>query len=370
MQPNSGSLCVESYKPGDEHDIFALNLAEYGPTHVMITSDAFRWRYAQNPAGKAEITVVRDTATSHVVGFTWAVPVRMRLNGRDCTAVMTANQLIHPDYRSSLAYSMLIRRRLQMLRKLKVPFRFNFPIESLYQRTAAVEQLSSCLIPLLVKPVNPLNLGRAYLKKPILGTAAGLGAWAAAPFLFHGTAAPVIQDGWQVDCLEDFDERFDDLWERARDRHAVMAVRDRAFLSWRFAPVDSRRYQILAASLRGKLVGYLVLRCTDEICQIPIGLIMDMLLEPGPFGEEAGYLLLDEAWRIFKARRVSLAGGLALPHTQEYRSMRRMGYRDLGSRFSPRLFRVAYNCFGDFLPATEALKREDMFLTIADYEAH
>jgi hypothetical protein len=149
-----------------------------------------------------------------------------------------------------------------------------------------------------------------------------------------------------------------------------MTVRDSAFLSWRFAQVADRSYRILAASSENQLVGYVVLRCTNEIRNIPIGLIMDFLVEPGPNGNEAGILLLAEAWKYFQEEKVWLAGGLMVPHTTEYQVMRRSGYRFLGRKLSPRIFRVAFNCFSDSLPDSTQIKLGDWFLTIADYEAH
>jgi GNAT superfamily N-acetyltransferase len=170
--------------------------------------------------------------------------------------------------------------------------------------------------------------------------------------------------------LDQFDERFDTFWGCIQDKYPVMTVRNRSFLSWRFAPIDGREYRILAATERDDLVGYVVLRVTDEIRDIPTGLVLDLLLEPGVRGESAGQLLLEEAWNYFRKEKVWLAGGLALPHTNEYAALRRAGYRPLPERLAPRLFRVAFNCFAEDLPETSHVKKSDLFFSIADYEAH
>jgi hypothetical protein len=94
---------------------------------------------------------------------------------------------------------------------------------------------------------------------------------------------------------------------------------------------------------------------------------MDLLLDTGPRGKSAGQLLLAEAWKYFREEKVSLAGGLALPHTDEYNALRTAGYRPLPERLAPRVFRVAYNCFSDDLPETSQVKESDMFFSIADY---
>jgi hypothetical protein len=371
MSQAAKKLNVDRYLPGDEFDILALNLAEYGPNHVMVTPEAFHWRYAENPSGQAEITVVRDEETEHVVAFTWTIPLRMRLFGQDYLAVMTANQLVHPDYRDSLAYAKLLRHRLQRIRQEGIPFRFNFPIESLFDRTGSIEKMASFLIPLLVRPLDPVKLAQTRFAQAWVGSLLGWGGQAVTPLLFHPQSfktqeTPPIRVNW----IDRFDERFDELWVRVQDKCAIMTVRNQAFLTWRFPSVAGRAYRILAASVEDKLIGYMVVRCTDEIRSIPTGLIMDFLLEPGTRGEEAGILLLAEAWRYFQAEKVWLAGGLAFPHTAEFQVMRRAGYRSLPQRWMPRLFRLAFNCFGDDLPDTTQIKTEDWFITIADYEAH
>jgi hypothetical protein len=81
-------------------------------------------------------------------------------------------------------------------------------------------------------------------------------------------------------------------------------------------------------------------------------------------------LLLEEVWKYFRKEKVWLAGGLALPHTDEYTALRRAGYRSLPDRMTPRLFRVAFNCFNENLPKSSQVNESDLFFSIADYEAH
>jgi hypothetical protein len=364
------NLRADLYRPGDEADILALNKLEYGPTHVMVNPEDFRWRYSENPAGQTQITVVRDECSHQVVGFTWTIPLQMRIFGQNYLAALTANSLVHPDYRDSLAYVKLIRHRQQMIRQRGIPFRYNFPIETLFERTSSVERMSSFLIPLLVRPLNMITLARARFTRRGLQMLVGWGGQVATSLLFRSQARGAQQHQLKVEWLDQFDERFDALWTRVQDKYAIMAVRNRAYLAWRFASVSDRMYRILIALAGDELVGYVVLRCTDEIRGILTGLVMDLLLEPGSRGETAGLLLMAEAWRYFQTEKVWLAGGLAFPHTVEYQVMQRAGYRPCPQRLAPRVFRVAFNSCDSALPETSHVRASDWFLTIADYEAH
>ncbi len=209
-----------------------------------------------------------------------------------------------------------------------------------------------------------------YFAHPALQLLAGWGGKITTPLFFKAAPPPRQPTELTVTWLDRFDDRFDNLWQRVQDKYKIMVVRDQAFLTWRFASVSERNYKILAATANGQLVGYAVLRCTDEIRDIPVGLIMDFLLEPGQRGNFAGQLLMTKAWHYFREQRVWLAGGLAFPHTAEYQIMHKAGYRPTPAKYAPRFFRVAFNCFDADLPSTTQVSPDHWFLTIADYEAH
>jgi hypothetical protein len=363
-------VIINGFRQGDEVDILAMNLAEYGPRDIMTTSEAFHWRFAENPAGPAQITTARDKVSGKLIGFTWTIPIRMRLYGKDYLAALTANQLIQPEYRATLAYAQMSRSRMKLLRQQGIPFRYNFPTKAIFASAGSVEKMSSFVMPLLVYPLDPTRLAQMRFSRRWLALLFGLGAKAVIPMLFAGRLALKKSDPLIIEQLDRFDERFDVFWERIKDKYAIMTVRDQAFLTWRFAPVAGHMYHILAAMTGDELVGYTVVRITDEIRGIPSGLIMDLLLDPGPLGDYAGRWLLAEAGGYFQTEKVWIAGALALPNTSEYSVLRMAGYRSIPDRWMPRLFRVAFNCFGSDLPETNQVKESDLFMTIADYEAH
>jgi hypothetical protein len=359
-----------NFEPGDEKDILALNLQEYGERHVMISAEDFQWRFEQNPAGQAVISVVRDESSGRVIAFTWMVPIQMRLFEHTRPGAMTANQLVHPDFRNTMAYVHLIRHRIQRLRQERVSFRFSFPIEEIWERMRKIEKLSSFTIPLLIRPLDIQTLARHRFSEPWKQRLVSWGGYLGRPLLFPYRIRAKIPEGLSLQWIDEFDNSFNDFWERVKDKYNIAIVRDQAFLNWRFAPVSGREYQILSAVYKKRLVGYLVLRCTDEIRGIPTGLVMDFLLEPGAMEQQTGCAMLAQAQQYFLQEKVWIAGGLALPHTTEFEILRRAGYIPCPARIAPRTFRVAYECLDPTLPDTTDVRPADWFLTIADYEAH
>ena len=64
--------------------------------------------------------------------------------------------------------------------------------------------------------------------------------------------------------LENFDARIDDLWRRASREHSVIAIRDSAYLNWRFNSRPDASYVCLAATDGPNLLGYLVYRMVEQ----------------------------------------------------------------------------------------------------------
>jgi hypothetical protein len=175
---------------------------------------------------------------------------------------------------------------------------------------------------------------------------------------------------WGLSLQEEggFDERFDDFWAKVAPKIALGTVRDRAFLSWRFQGSQFRHYTILTARCGEEIAGYAVLRET-ELQGLRLGLIVDLLVEPGERGDAAGAGLVREATRRFQAAGLALAGSLALPHTQEYRVLRRNGYVVCPDRFSPQPFQLIVRPHDPSLPMDYLNTPTNWFITIADHDA-
>jgi len=58
--------------------------------------------------------------------------------------------------------------------------------------------------------------------------------------------------------IDRFDDRFDDLWERAKDRLPLAGVRDSGFLNWRFIDTPTKKHHSVQVERDGRLAGYVV----------------------------------------------------------------------------------------------------------------
>lgn len=367
MAKEHRKVVADLYRAGDEADILALNRMEYGPTDILATSEDFDWRYAQNPAGQAIIAVVRDCDSDSVVGFIWVVPLYIRVKGQDCLAATGTNLVIHPEYRNTFGYTKLMRRFQQVFRDHDIPLHFSFVSEEAYRQQREYNPQTVSTIPLLVKPFKLESLAQTYFtggwQRFIIGWAGRL-----VPLFFFRQRPTLSSEESTVQSIDRFDEGFDKFWTQVRDKYPVMAIRDQAFLSWRFAPVSGRQYHILVARSRDQMLGYTVLRCST-VRGVKTGLIMDMLVTDGPLGETAGACLMAEAEAYFRAQEMSLAAGLMVPLAAEYRVLRRAGYTYLPQALAPRAFRFAFSIHNTSDRDLISFSAQDWFITMADYES-
>jgi hypothetical protein len=359
-------VVTDLYRAGDEADILALNRMEYGPTDILATPADFHWRHAQNPAGQAIVSVVRDCDNGSAVGFIWIVPLHVRVNGQDRLAATGTNLIIHPEYRT-FGYIKLMRRFQQVFRDHDIPLHFSFVSERTYRQQRERNPQTVSTIPLLVKPLNFESLAQTYSTKRWQRFIIGWAGRLVSPFFFRPRSVAYSGE-IIVQAVDHFDEGFDEFWRKVRDKYPVMVIRGRDFLSWRFAPVSGRHYHILVARSREQMLGYAVLRCLT-IRGVKTGLIMDSLVADGPLSETASACLMAEAEAYFRVQGMSLAAALMVPFASEYHILQQAGYTHLPQALAPRAFRFAFFVHNTRERELMSLSARDWFITMADYES-
>ena len=75
--------------------------------------------------------------------------------------------------------------------------------------------------------------------------------------------------------IEHFDERFDQLWNSTNHQYDVIVQRDKEFLNWRYSQNPTLRYRKFMASRQGEIKGYIVLR-KEEPGERNFGIIVDL----------------------------------------------------------------------------------------------
>lgn len=106
-----------------------------------------------------------------------------------------------------------------------------------------------------------------------------LGRWASmlgVSRAYNRLSRLVSRDGWhpsrpsayRATVVDEFDERYSELWNEIPKQGRILAVRDRAYLHWRYHEHPTVRYRILELRHKNRLRGYVVFHVDAGVVEI------------------------------------------------------------------------------------------------------
>ncbi len=264
---------VVRYRRADREDVFRLLRTAYSSEDSRRLIRQWDWKYDANPFnGGAEPYVLLLKDGPQIIGLLGAIPLRVVIGGEDHWVSHSCDWVVHPDHRGRR-----VARRLIKQHRADRELRFSWQNEISYEKSHRRADTSTTRIVPLVRPLDGAHLVLHMTGNRWLSRVGGFVVPAALRMtrLLRG---PAIVPGVTIAEVAAFDERFDALWQRVREHHTVMLVRDRAYLHWRFLDRPDARYTVLAATKGADLAGYLVLRSVHNagVCW---GYLVDFLVE-------------------------------------------------------------------------------------------
>ena len=368
---------IGTYEDKDKAGVLALIRDEYGDVDLAQES-YFDWLRSASPSGIRQ-WLVREKGTGRVISSGTMVAARATWRGQEIAALLGFNIIVAPEYRRQGIHTALTKQTREDIRQAGYRLTTVFPNPNSMPPLARSKNFHHVSeVPLLIRPLDMAVLTEERLNNPLLSWGVNRG-WEVAERTFlrpprlprNGPTLPISEDPV-------LDGEYDLFWEQVKAKYDLMLVRDRAFLQWRFCDIPTREYQVVSA--RHKRVdsgsgrsspgigGYIVLR-QAEIRGILTGIIADFMVLPGEQGELAGLQLLHAALQRFEQAQVPLAGGLMLPHTQEYSIMRRAGFLRAPRPFAPQPFHLFIRSYHDDPPLSTLTRPEGWYVSIADHDA-
>lgn len=225
---------IRDFAEGDLDAVLALRARAFGPKDEAQERARWAWELDANPA--RDPAVPRGwvaEAGGALVGFYGLLPARVAIDGRPASALCGMDLCVDPEHRSS-GLGLLLSRRFAATDLCAFPF-----VTSATPTAAAL--MRYCGSDVLECKREPSLWARAAGER-----GAPLGAAAAA---------------LELETVERFDARFDELFARVARHHRILTWRDARYLEWRYGAYPFGAPRVRAAlDPDGRLAGYCIVQ--------------------------------------------------------------------------------------------------------------
>ena len=228
--------------------------------------------YQKNPDGKALSWTALETNTGSLVGTTSLFPRKMIIAGKTVKVGIAGDFAVNQEHRGSNVAIKLQRAVIASLNQNDFEF-----IYGISNRKAEPVQLRVGYV-LLGKTDRWAKLlkTRRYFK------ASALHWLVSRPLDFimkilSKEARYRRGEGYTIQRLNSFDQRFDLLWKKASKQFNIISERSKEYLNWRYGKSPHRNYHIFSLIHKDtqEIWGYIVYYFQDQVCFIADMLFLD-----------------------------------------------------------------------------------------------
>ncbi len=257
------SYRVEPFDPSEHRDqLLALWASTMDNRRIAEATELrYDWLYQRNPRGACTCVVILEE-TGELIGCASAILRRMSVQGRDDSAGMLCDFAIDERYRTAGPALAVQRRVAKECAAAGVPFLFGYPNENAAPIFKRLRYKFVGDAEAWVKPLHSEYKVRERIANPTAARAAsalldiGLRARDVATFLRH-------PHRFRTEILERADQRFDQLWERARPPY-ITGTKSSEFLNWRYSDNPTADFAYCTVTHAGELVGYVVYSVVND----------------------------------------------------------------------------------------------------------
>lgn len=229
----------------------------------------FEWIYESNPAGRSHVWLVRHEDSGEYVGATSLFPREFVINGKTYIAGIAGDLIVNKEHRSLGPAMMLQKAVLSAVKDGTFNFIYGFPnnaSEPVFKRVGYQllgERARLVKILKTAPRISRLPFGRywGFLVSPVLDLILRLLSFET----WHFNDKNFI-----CEEVEDFDERFDLLWENRNFQWDIIGERKTDYLKWKFiqAPHGKNKIMVALDASRRNVKGYIVYRLVEQSLEI------------------------------------------------------------------------------------------------------
>ncbi len=294
----------------------------------------YNWQFLENPAGIGRILMAYDAEKP--IGQIASIPCRYVLNDRHIPTAIAGEWLcVSPKYRGKGIMSELIHRNTNPDEN---PFPFVLDLPNKASMNGFLKA-SYIQMPLELL-TRPLKLSKCFAYKKV-------------PRILLKPFDRIWEKRGKINfdeiILEEFsspvyDDKFDELFQRANNKMMIRQVHDSEFLNWRYRNVPGRNYRtIISRGEDGRLNGYITIRLAIAY-GINVGFIMDFVNRNN---SQSGKFLIRYALKYFWNNDAAVAAALCFPNCVESHLLRKEGFFVCPKRIRPNPFILCMKPFHD-----------------------
>ncbi len=250
---------VRAFAPGDEGGIACLFAGVFGRS---LSVARYRWKVLEAPWSIGADTAWVAAAGGDIVGHYAGTPLRFKLGERELTILHVGDVMTAAHARRQGVLSAVGSAATRAWAAAGVPFLIGVPQPTMGSRREYLGWQKVFEAAWWFSPLHPESLlASRYPNHSVL-----LRVSAVAGRVWNGLWEACLGRagrGTTVASVERVGPEFDALWAGLRQHYEALVVRDRAWLTYRYAQAPGQEYRILLAKRDGQPVGYLVYRLTE-----------------------------------------------------------------------------------------------------------
>lgn len=254
----------------------------------------WKWLYEERPRG-GHNTFVAELG-NEIIGQYSTVLTKYKIWDKELMASDHIDAAMKLKYRGTGLYSEMGNKQHEFF---KHELGIGFPT-ALYYRfgSKTLGYIGVGKIPRWLKIIRSDMIMRLLIPVQTLGKFSGILSKSPSHLLFRSKET-ISLDRFRFEKVGAFDQRVDALWDRVKGDRPIMAVRDSAFLNWRFQKSPFHKFDLFLLLEEPEVLGYIVCM-VEDMKKGRRGFLADLLVIRDP---EVEKVALSYAMEYFKKSR-------------------------------------------------------------------
>lgn len=283
------SWVLRSFRAGDEEGVARLFRIVF---RRSAPDGYWEWKLRSCPLKNENEWIVESCG--EIVGHYAVTPIRFKLLGRQVLVPHGCDAMTHPDYRRQGILTALGRRANEVWKAAGAPFQIGFHYGGWGSVRETLGWQAVVRLVWLKRWIRPFFTVARKFRIP------GERAWSDADAIFNHfierrnieTKSYLDRNEVRLERLSRPDDRLDQLWEKLSPKYGMLAIRDRAWVRWRYFDMPGAQQFVILAMRENEPLGYIAIRVVPAATPVRAS-IVDLFVDPAD--TDTATALVDQA---------------------------------------------------------------------------